>query len=100
MPLNNTFTPAAYANMPVGPVSSNVVLPSGTDLVITNLGPSAVVVLLTTSSSATVTPSTGMAIPAGAQSLPLVITPNTHIAAMTVGDGGAGFANLNLVAGS
>lgn len=98
MALSNTFTPTNYGQMTVTSTSSNQALPAGTgNVLVTNLGPSPVVVLLGTSNAVSVTASTGVAIPSGGQ-LALVIGSNTYIAAIAVG--GGNLAVLNLAVGS
>jgi hypothetical protein len=94
------FTPAAYGQMAVSSISSNVVIPgtSNPALYLNNGGPYAVAVLLSTSSSQVVTPSTGIVIPAGA-SLFLGVGSNTRISAIALG-GGPSNCLLNMAAGT
>lgn len=95
----SAFTPAAYAEMSVGPASSNKALPgSGNQtLYLVNAGPSAVAVLLGGSTVA-VTETTGLVLLAG-QSIFLGIGSNTYIAAIALG-GSPSNTQLNLAAGA
>lgn len=95
----NGFAPAAYSTASAQSGSSNIPIPGGATgptLLVSNLGPAPAFVLLSTSSTAVVTPATGVPVQPG-QSLPLTVGTNTRIAVVS---NGYGSAYLSLVSGT
>jgi hypothetical protein len=96
------FTLDTAAGNSFGATSSNMALPgtpgSDTTVIVSNLGPCHISVILSTSSTATVTPSTGIVILAG-HSLALGIGSNTRLAGVSCGGTGTS-STVNIATGS